>query len=275
LNYRHAFHAGNFADLIKHATLLELLRALRSDRAPLCVIDTHAGAGAYDIQGETAKRSGEAQAGVARLMAAGDLPPALARLKAEVARANPAGGAGLYPGSPRLVAAGLRPGDRYIACELRDDDIAILRGTVGAAPGVEVLQADGYEIAAARAGARERLLVLMDPPYERADDYANLARTLAAVRQKSPASAVAIWLPIKDLETFDAFLRSIDGFAQGALVAEVRLRPLIDPMKMNGCAMVVLGGPLSVESPVKAACDWIVGALGDPGGQARVWRLGI
>jgi 23S rRNA (adenine2030-N6)-methyltransferase len=115
--------------------------------------------------------------------------------------------------------------------------------------------------------------VLIDPPFERADDYANIASTLRTVRTRNPAAVVAVWLPLKDLETFDAFLRSIGAFAGGALVAEARLKPLTDPMKMNGCAMVIAGAPVSVEAPLAAACEWVVDRLGEAGGKARLWRL--
>jgi 23S rRNA (adenine2030-N6)-methyltransferase len=274
LNYRHAFHAGNFADLVKHAALTLILEALAADPAPLTVIDTHAGAGLYDLGGDMATKSGEAAAGVVRMIAAPDAPAAFDALKAAVAEANPGGGLRLYPGSPALIGRALRPGDRYIACELRDDDVERLRQTLSPWRGAEAVQADGYATAAARVPASGRAFVLIDPPFERADDYANIAAAIRAVRARNPGAVVAVWLPLKDLETFDAFLRDIEGAASGALVAEARLRPLIDPMKMNGCAMVMLGAPKAVEAPLQAACDWVVGTLGGPGGRARLWRLG-
>jgi len=271
MNYRHAFHAGNFADLVKHAALTALLDAFTAGPGPLTVIDSHAGAGGYDLTGEMARRTGEAARGVFRLMAAEDAPAAFDALKAAVRAANPGGGVGVYPGSPSLIAARLRRGDRYIACELREDDHALLAGALAPFAGATAVRADGYATAEASVPAKGPVLVLIDPPFERADDYARTATTLAAVLARNPGACVAVWLPLKDLETFDAFLRRVEPFAPGLLVAEARLKPLTDPMTMNGCAMVIAGAPAGVEAPLRAACDWVVSRLGEPGGRAEVW----
>ena len=130
MNYRHAFHAGNFADLQKHAIVLALLKALTDGEAPLSVIDTHAGAGAYDLGGDMAQRSGEAAAGVGRLLAMDDAPAVFAPLIAAVKALNGGGSGSLYPGSPLLIARALRKTDRYTACELRPDDFDSLRRTL-------------------------------------------------------------------------------------------------------------------------------------------------
>lgn len=273
MNYRHAFHAGNFADLVKHGALTLLLDRLTAQPGPLTVIDTHAGAGGYDLTGEMARRSGEAAQGIARLMAADDAPAAFDGLKAAV-RAMRAGGGELYPGSPRLIAAALRPGDRYIACELRDDDKALLAQTLAGTVGAEARQADGYATAAAETPRTGRAFVLIDPPFERGDDYRNIVETLRAVLGRNPAATVAVWLPLKDLETLDAFLRGVEAVGAKALVAEARLRPLADPLKMNGCAMLIVGAPAGLETPLGDICHWVVDRLGDRGGLAKLWRLG-
>jgi 23S rRNA (adenine2030-N6)-methyltransferase len=265
MNYRHAFHAGNFADIVKHAALTLILREMTATPGPLAVIDTHAGAGAYDLSSEMAQRSGEAQIDV--LMADPDAPAALAPLK-QAAGAMPKG---LYPGSPYLIGAGLRRGDRYVACELRADDHALLAQTLKRWPNAQALKADGYRTVAEQAGPG-KLLVLIDPPFERPDDYEQAARALHAILRRNRTACVAVWLPLKDLETFDAFLRMVEP--QGALVAEVRLRPLIDPMKMNGCALVIAGPPPGLAGPLADACEWVASKLGDAGGSGKVWRLG-
>jgi 23S rRNA (adenine2030-N6)-methyltransferase len=126
LNYRHAFHAGNFADVMKHAILLELLAALTRESGGLTVIDTHAGAGIHDLRGGEASRTGEAAGGVVKLMAA-EAPPVFDSLKAAVRRANRGDEIRFYPGSPLLIADALRARDRLIACELRPDDYAALK----------------------------------------------------------------------------------------------------------------------------------------------------
>ena len=272
MNYRHAFHAGNFADLQKHAILLALLEALKAQTPALSVIDTHAGAGAYDLGGEMARRSGEAEAGIFRLIESGDAPAVFAPLIARFRAMNGGQDGPLYPGSPLLIAGGLRRDDRYTACELRDDDFDLLRRSLAPYAFAQASKADGFETAAARAGRGGRAFVLIDPPFERPDDYARIVGATRDVLARDPDAVLAIWTPLKDLETFDAFIRALETVTDDALVAEVRLRPLLDPMKMNGSAMVMVGAPASIEPAVAAATEWIVERLGQKSGSARIWR---
>lgn len=272
MNYRHAFHAGNFADLHKHAILLAMLSALGAEASELTVIDTHAGAGGYDLSGEMARRSGEAQAGIFRLKAATDAPPVFGPLLKAVAAMNGGQDGDLYPGSPILLARALRKADRYVGCELRPDDFELLRETLAPYAGAQALRADGFATAVDQAGRGERAFVVIDPPFERPDDYDRIVQTTRAVLARAPDAALAAWLPIKDLETFDAFLRTMETVTTGLLVAELRLRPLTDPMKMNGCAMVMIGASAAVEAAAAQAGDWIAARLGEPGGRSRVWR---
>jgi 23S rRNA (adenine2030-N6)-methyltransferase len=272
LNYRHAFHAGNFADLVKHAALLVLLEELTASGPPLTVIDSHAGRGLYDLAGAEAKASGEAQAGVVRLMAATDAPAVFEPLKRAVRALNGGKPVSRYPGSPWLIAEALRPQDRYIACELRREEHEALRGVLKGRTNVRTLCADGYDAVVAEAPRTGRVLALIDPPFEQPDDYERIVETLADLRGRNPAAAALVWLPIKDLETFDGFLRDLeDAVPAPTLVAEARMRPLSDPMKMNGCALVLLGGP-DLSAPLAAICGWVAQALG-AGGTGRVQRL--
>jgi 23S rRNA (adenine2030-N6)-methyltransferase len=275
LNYRHAFHAGNFADLVKHAAVTLIMDRLVALAEPLLVLDSHAGAGLYDLEGEMARKSGEAEAGVRRLMGDEGAPEAFRPLKAAVLNANRGGAIRAYPGSPVLIADRLRRDDEYAGAELRPDDFQALSQALAASRGqAAAVKGDGFALIKARAGDSRRLLVLIDPPFEQADDY---ARTLDALRplqsRKAPTTAV-VWLPLKDLETFDAFLRGLEAMAPPpALVVETRLQPLTDPMRLNGCALVILGEPGGIESPLKAAAEWVVRAAGGPGGVAKLWRL--
>ncbi|PIB91170.1 23S rRNA (adenine(2030)-N(6))-methyltransferase RlmJ [Caulobacter sp. FWC2] len=272
MNYRHAFHAGNFADLHKHAILLAMLSALQDQSESLSVIDTHAGAGGYDLSGEMARRSGEAQAGIFRLTAARDAPTVFGPLLKAVADMNGGREGDLYPGSPLLMARALRKGDRYAGCELRPDDVALLRKSLAPYASAQALEADGYVAAVNQAGKGGRPFIVIDPPFERPDDYQRIVTTTRDVQARARDAALAIWLPIKDLETFDAFLRGMETVTDRLLVAELRLRPLTDPMKMNGCAMVMIGAPASVDEASAQAGDWIAARLGETGGRSRVWR---
>jgi 23S rRNA (adenine2030-N6)-methyltransferase len=267
MNYRHSFHAGNFADLVKHALVLWLVETLR----PAAVIDTHAGAGLYDLAGDAA-RSKEAEAGVARLMTAEGRPPLLAALAARVAAFNPDGGVRYYPGSPLLIAEALGPTNRYVGFELNPPVRELLSEALTKRATAEAREGDGYAAAASMLGQGPSL-VLIDPPFERPDDYIRAAETALAIRRRDPKAVVAIWTPLKDLETFDGFIRRLEGRAGPTLVAEARLRPLTNPMKMNGCAMVVVNPPQGTQAAAREICDWVVSALGEPGGRAEVWTF--
>ena len=267
MNYRHAFHAGNFADLLKHAVLLDLMERLTALPGALSVIDTHAGAGIYDLQGDEATRSAEAEAGIGRLLDSSDAPPVFRPLQEAVKALSPDGR--LYPGSPHLIASGLRPGDSYLGCELRPDDAERLRQTLRPFPGARAMQSDGYATAV-RQTSKGRALVVIDPPFEQADDYERTSQTITAILKQNPKTVLAVWLPIKDLETLDAFRRGLTLRGASAFLAEARLRPLTDPMKMNGCAMLVIGAPKPAEAAARSAADWIVRTLGQAGGKATV-----
>lgn len=272
MNYRHAFHAGNFADLVKHAALLRLLADLTVKGPPLTVIDTHAGRGLYDLAGPEARKSGEAEAGIVRLMEAADAPAEFASLIAAVAKLNDGGDLRRYPGSPWLIAEALRTADRYVACELRPDEHEALRVAMRGRQNVRTLNTDGYDAALAECPPTGRVLALIDPPFEKPDDYDRIVETVAGLRRRNRDAQALVWMPIKDLETLDSVLRDLeDAVPAPMLAAETRIRPLSDPMKMNGCALVLVGGA-DLGGSLAAICGWVAQALG-AGGGARIYAL--
>ena len=275
MNYRHAFHAGNFADLVKHGAVTLIMDRLVALPEPLVVVDSHAGAGLYDLGGEMARKSGEAEAGVLRLMADDGAPEAFRPLKAAVRNANRDGVMRFYPGSPMLIADRLRRDDEYIGAELRPDDYEILNRTLASSRGHAVaVKDDGFAVVKMRAGDARRLFVVFDPPFEQADDYARILDALEPVLARRSPATVLIWLPLKDLETFDSFLRGLEAMAPpAALAVEARLSPLTDPMRMNGCALVILNPPPGLEGLLKPIAEWVVRSAGGPGGLAKLWRL--
>jgi 23S rRNA (adenine2030-N6)-methyltransferase len=273
MNYRHSFHAGNFADLVKHALLLWLL-AQRQATGPVTVLDTHAGAGLYDLAGD-AVRSREAEAGIDRLMASDDRPPLIEALAQAVAETNPGGGVRYYPGSPLLVACRLRSGDRYVGFELNPPVLALLGEVLEPFAAAAARGGDGYDQVLAEALANPGSFVLIDPPFEQPDDYHRAADTAAAILRGDPTATVAVWTPLKDMETFDGFLRRLAvGGAGRVLVAEARLRPLTNPMTMNGCALVVLNPSEGAEAAATEVCGWVTARLGQAGARAEVWISG-
>ncbi len=266
MNYRHGYHAGNFADVLKHAALCELLRLLTAKDKKLFVLDTHAGAGGYDLAGSQARRTGEAESGIGRLAAAAraGMPPAVTRYLAAVAAYDRKFGPAKdrprrYPGSPRLVRAALRPGDRFIACELHPEEALALKREFAGDRAVEVRQADGYKVLKALLPPVERRgLVLIDPPFEAADEYERLLRALRQGVRRFATGCYAVWYPIKD-EMADAFVRELAALKP--LVLTLRLDG-IAPGKLAACGLAVINPPWRFEEAMREALPWIAGQLG-------------
>jgi 23S rRNA (adenine2030-N6)-methyltransferase len=205
MNYRHAFHAGNNADVVKHAVLIALVQALQIKPGALTLIDTHAGCGLYDLQGDEAGRTGEAAGGVLRAFA--DADPLLDDYRAAVRAVNGSVDAGtrprLYPGSPRLLAQLLREQDVLILNEKHPEDVRGLRSAMRDTPAA-IHQRDAYELwLALLPTATARGLVVVDPPYEQTDERARITQTLAAAHRKWAHGVTAIWYPLKDRPTHE------------------------------------------------------------------------
>jgi len=269
VNYRHAFHAGNAGDCLKHALLVWLLRALARKEAPFAVLDTHAGAGRYDLASGPAERTGEWRSGIARLL---DNAPAALRDYLETVRSL-----GLYPGSPALVRALLRPRDRLACCELHPDDAAGLRRLFVRDRQVAVHHRDGWEALGALLPPPERRgLVLIDPPYEAPDEFERLAAGLLAAHAKFPAGVYAAWYPIKHrapVRAFHAELR--DSGLRDIVAAELLLREPLDPARLNGSGLLVVSPPWRFEAEAEAILAALLERLGDrePGEGTALVRI--
>jgi len=196
MNYRHAFHAGNSADVVKHSLLIALVRALQRKDSALTLIDTHAGCGLYDLQSDEAGRTGEANAGVLRAFA--DPNPLLDDYRAAVRAVNEGPQPRLYPGSPRVLAQLLRPQDALILNEKHPKDAYALRGAMRGTPAA-VHERDAYELWLAMLPTRTpRGVVVVDPPYEQTDERARITATLAAAHRKWSHGVTVIWYPLKE-----------------------------------------------------------------------------
>jgi 23S rRNA (adenine2030-N6)-methyltransferase len=200
MNYRHAFHAGNSADVVKHALLIALVRALQMKDSALTLIDTHAGCGLYDLGGAEAQRTGEAMGGVLRALA--DADPLLDDYRAAVRAVNEGVNDGpeprLYPGSPRVLAQLLRPQDALVLNEKHPEDARALRAAMKGTPAA-IHQRDAYELWLALLPTRTaRGAVVVDPPYEQTDERARITATLAAAHRKWSHGVTVIWYPLKE-----------------------------------------------------------------------------
>ena len=272
MNYRHAFHAGNFADCMKHALLVWLLRAVQRKPAAIAVLDTHAGAGSYDLASDAAGRTGEWREGIGRLLDQPGSPPLADFL--ELARA--AGAPARYPGSPALVRGLLRPQDRLIACELHPEEHAALRRAVGGDPRVAVHYRDGYGAIGALLppGGIRRGLTLIDPPFEQADEFGRIEAAIATARQRFGTGIVVAWYPIKHRAPSRAFQdRLVDAGVPDLVVAELLLRPPLDPGRLNGCGLLVASPPYGFEAAAAGILSAIDGTLGVGQATSAVRRL--
>lgn len=277
MNYRHAFHAGNFADVFKHAVLLGLIEALQAKPAALCCLDTHAGSGRYLLGGEHARKTGEAAAGVLRLAAAGGLPPLLQRYLGHVRALNEGEALDVYPGSPLLAARALRTQDRAVLCELHPEEAASLRALFRDDPRVHVHQRDGYAaLKALLPPAEKRGLVLIDPPFEaQEDEFRAIEAALADAWKRWPGGVYAVWYPIKLHRHVLPFHRWLSRSGmKNVLVAELLVHPANTPLRLNGCGMAIVNAPWRFDRELAAVLPVLARLLGQGGpGQHRLTHL--
>ncbi len=254
MNYRHAFHAGNFADCMKHALLVWLLRAMARKPAAFAVLDTHAGAGQYDLEAEPAMRTGEWRAGIARLLE--NPPPELADYIALVRAC------GLYPGSPLLIRALLRPQDRLICCERHPEEYATLKHTMRGDARVSLHDRDAWEaLGALLPPAERRGLVFIDPPYEAADEYLRLAAGLRAAHARFATGVFAAWYPIKHRAPVREFHAMVHAM-RDVVTAELWLREPLDPARLNGCGLLLINPPYRFEAEAPPILHALLARLG-------------
>jgi 23S rRNA (adenine2030-N6)-methyltransferase len=286
MNYRHAFHAGNFADVFKHVCLARILVHLRDKPAPFRVIDTHAGAGLYDLEGEEANRTGEWREGIGRLDAAA-LPPLAAELAAPylaaLRAANPQQGLRRYPGSPLIAHHLLRPQDRLLACEIEAGAAAALsRHLRAAAPDqaqrgdrAKMLRIDGWVALNACVPATERRgLVFIDPPYEQPDDFVRSADAAVAAHRKWPTGIYLLWYPIKSRDGPDCIAKALQRATVGkALRVELQVSAVQPEGGLSACGVVLINPPWKLAAELEILLPALVEVLGRGarGGHAVEW----
>jgi 23S rRNA (adenine2030-N6)-methyltransferase len=281
MNYRHAYHAGNFADVFKHAVLVRILVHLGGKPAAYRVIDTHAGAALYDLAGPEAARSGEWRAGIGRLMEA-QLAPGLRRLLAPyleaVVACNPPGRLTTYPGSPALARALLRSQDRLVACEIEPNALASLKHNLGHDRRLKVIAIDGWTALNAYVPPPERRgLVLIDPPYEEAADFGSLAAGLDRAHRKWTGGIYVLWYPIKGRNEPDTLARRLARSGIRKIMrAELNIGPAgIGPAeapsaRLAGCGLIVVNPPWHLEEELAELLPGLATILSPGAGQARI-----
>lgn len=258
MNYRHAFHAGNFADVVKHLALVSILAHLKKKPAPFAVIDTHAGRGLYDLAGEEAQRSGEAAAGIGHLL---DVPggPETLRTYLDLVRAL---GRDRYPGSPLIAARLLRPQDRLVAIEKHPEDAAALESVLALYGRARVAQADGYaRLPSLLPPPERRGLILIDPPYEANDEFSQAARVVADGVRRFATGIFIIWFPIKSAQAADAFCGEV-RLAGPRKLLRVDVAVDGDPEKLNAAGLLIVNPPYGFADDMKEVFKPLASRLG-------------
>ena len=277
MNYRHAYHAGNFADVLKHAALALVLEHLKRKDAAFRVLDMHAGTGLYDLSGQEAGKTGEWVAGIGRLIGSAaplDTAPAerLAPYFDAVRALNPDGALRSYPGSPRLALALMRPQDRLIAVELHPEDAAALERNLAGDRRAKALTLDAYRALKALLPPKERRgLVLIDPPFEARDEFARLVRGLGQALKRWATGIYLVWYPIKDPSLTKDFARRM---AVIGLPKTLRAELYVDAPKdlsFNGCGLLTVNPPYTLEADLGALGPGLAARLAQ--GPGREFRL--
>lgn len=270
MNYRHAFHAGNFADVVKHLILSRIVEYLKLKPAAFRVIDTHAGVGRYDLGSEAALRSPEWMDGIKRLIDK-DLPPPaaeLARPYLEVVRGeNPDGALAAYPGSPLVVRRLLRPQDRLSALELHPEDAETLSAQFAGDFQTRVIHLDGWLALGAHVPPKEkRGLVLVDPPFEEEGEFERLVEGLSKAHRKFATGIYAFWYPVKDPHAVNAFVAALKATGIPRILrTELTIRPPSTPPRLHGSGMIIVNPPYALEGELKVLLPALAALLGDEG----------
>ena len=283
MNYRHLYHAGNYADVFKHVLLLQLLRAMQRKEKGFLYLDTHAGRGTYDLSATTnlpdgRERLPEWPAGIGRLWGEENPPDVLAEYLTAVRACNarqgaPASALEHYPGSPWIAQARLRMQDRSALCELREDDAEALNFDFSNQPNVSIHPMDGYTALRAMLPPPEkRALVLIDPPFESATEFGDILNALREALRRFPSGVYAVWYPITERARCDWFQQ--DLLALGlppTLVVELQITGDAAEVRMKGCGLIILNPPWQIETEIKTVMPVLAERLKlDAGAATRV-----
>ncbi len=269
MNYRHGYHAGNFADVVKHVALIAILQHLKKKDAAFAVVDSHAGRGLYDLTGEEAAKTGEARGGVARLMnLPGEMPEALAAYLDLVKE----GGPSRYPGSPLLAARLLRPQDRLTAIEKHPEEFAALQDALAPYGHAVAEQGNGYARAVKLLPPPSRRgLVVIDPPFEATDEFESLTRVVAGAVRKFATGIFLIWYPVKSQPAADAFIGEVlAAGVQKALTVDTQISA--PEGKLDRAGLLVINPPYGFDAQMYAAAEIIADPL--RADIAVKWRAG-
>ena len=261
MNYRHAYHAGNFADVIKHIVLVLCLGYLQKKEGGLCLIDAHAGAGFYRLDSEEGGKTGEWQRGIGRLMHASAAPPDL-QPYLDLVQADTA--AQRYPGSPFIMARCLRSQDRLVASELHEPTFEALQAVLSPYKAARSLHKDAYECIRAHIPPKERRgLVLIDPPFELKEEFETLARQMREWKKRWATGVYILWYPIKaHLPVAELKEAARELSLARTWCLETLILPREQPETLNGCGLIVFNAPYTMPERTEALLPYLKDAMG-------------
>lgn len=272
MNYRHSYHAGNFADLHKHAALALLLGHLQQKETAIHVIDCHAGIGRYDLTSVESGKTGEFREGIGRLWQEEDVLPA--SLRAVLLQENPGGSLRFYPGSPLLIRRLLRPIDRLTLNELHPEDNATLRALFARDRQVAIRAEDAYQALRALLPPKERRgLVLIDPPYEARDEFSRIVSGLQDALRRWPTGIYAIWYPIKSSSDHGRFKSELANFGRICLASELMLSAIDASDRLTGSGLAILNPPWRLDAQLESLTASLHRALGCQGETGLRWLV--
>lgn len=260
MNYRHHYHAGNFADVMKHVLLLGLLQGMTRKDNAFCYIDTHAGLGLYDLSDMPAQKTGEYKQGIGRIPTTGDMPAWAHDYLTAIAFLQAERGGNYYPGSPWLAKGLLRPQDRAVLVELHPHDAQELRENFAGDPRIGVHERNAYEAVFGLIPPKEkRGLVFIDPPYEEErKNYPQIVRLLEKAHEKWPTGVYAIWFPIKERSMIERFYKSLQGTGiKKILTCELCVMPDDNSLGLNGTGLVVVNPPWTFADEAQKNLEWL------------------
>lgn len=268
MNYKHVYHAGSFADVVKHVFLIALLDSLSRKQTPYCYIDTHAGPGHYDLTSEFASKTKEYAHGIEKIIQADNPPQIIKQYLDYVHRINSQltgtkfSSLRYYPGSPLIARYMLRPHDRMVACELQPQEYEALRECFAGDKQVAIHHTDGFlGLKAFLPPMERRGLVLIDPPYENPDEFTRIAHSLPTALKRFENGVYAIWYPIKEKVQIERFYRTLkENIQQSILAVELTIYPDL-PNHLNGTGLVIINPPWQFNESTQEILPWLWNAL--------------
>jgi len=274
MNYRHAYHAGNFADVMKHASLALIINYMKIKEKPFFILDTHAGTGMTDLSGVEAQKTGEYRDGIARVLATEKPHELLTPYLETLGQLGCTGPEPMrYPGSPLIAHHLSRPQDRLSFCELHPEDAATLRSHFRRDARARVHEIDGYTALKSMLPPKERRgLILIDPPFEQRSEFERILQEIMSFHVRFATGTAVIWYPIKDPSVSGAVIDHLEHHGpEKTLRAELFIRASDDPTRMSGCGLIIINPPFTLHDQLTDLFGWLKDILAQgEGARARV-----